>query len=166
MRLAFIAFLLLYNNLLAQHPAFWQLSDEQGLPSATVFDLHQDSKGYIWLATESGLYRYDGNSFKLYKPSTSKASAMSNMREDSKGKLWFLNFSGQLFYIQQDSIYEYKFPKELGSFIEYFIDSNDNLYTYHSSRAWYKHPLPNKNFQPTFIAGEYIEELKENKLLF
>lgn len=135
MRVVFIAFLLSSSPILAQHPAFWQLSDEQGLPSATVFDLHQDSKGYIWLATESGLYRYDGNTFRLYKPRHSKASAMSNIREDNKGRLWFLNFSGQLFCIQQDSIYEYKFHEKLDSFTEYFIDSKDQLYTYHSNRA-------------------------------
>lgn len=166
MRVIFIAFLLISYPILAQYPTFWQLSDEQGLPSATVFDLHQDSKGYIWLATESGLYRYDGNSFKLYKPSTSKASAMSNMREDNKGRLWFLNFSGQLFYIQQDSVYEYKLPKELGSFTEYFIDSKDQLYTYHSNKAWYKHPVSIKNPQPLFLASEYIEEVEQENLLF
>jgi len=164
MRLVFTAFLLLSHSLIAQHPAFWQLSDEQGLPSATVFDLHQDTKGYIWIATESGLYRYDGKDFKLYKPHTSKASAMSSIREDSKGKLWFLNFSGQLFYIQQDSIYEYKFHKDLGGFTDYFIDSKDQLYTCHNNQKWYKHPITDN--KPIFVGGEYIEEMQENKLLF
>jgi len=51
MRLLFVALLLLSYSLLAQHHAFGQISNEQGLPSTIVFDLHQDTKGYIWVTT-------------------------------------------------------------------------------------------------------------------
>ncbi len=33
-----------------------------GLSQSTVKGILQDSQGYLWLATESGLDRYDGNS--------------------------------------------------------------------------------------------------------
>ena len=123
----------------AQHPSYWQLTDEQGLPSTIVFDLLQDTKGYIWMATESGLCRYDGSKFKLYKPKTSKASAVSHIQEDDKGRIWFLNFSGQLFYIEQEKAYEYKFPKGLPDFLAYHIDKQDRLFTYHNDMVWYLH---------------------------
>ncbi|KOY87405.1 hypothetical protein AD998_15800 [bacterium 336/3] len=128
----------------AQHPSYWQLTDEQGLPSATVFDLHQDTKGYIWMATESGLCRYDGSKFKFYKPKTSKASAVSHIAEDGKNRIWFLNFSGQLFYIEQEQIYEYKFPKGFPDFLAYYIDKNDRLFTYHNDMMWYIHTTKGK----------------------
>jgi ligand-binding sensor domain-containing protein/two-component sensor histidine kinase len=123
----------------AQHPSYWQLTDEQGLPSTTVFDLHQDIKGYIWMATESGLCRYDGSKFKFYKAKTSKASAVSHIQEDGKSRIWFVNFSGQLFYIEQEKTYEYKFPKGLPDFLSYHIDKQDRLFTYHNDMVWYLH---------------------------
>jgi ligand-binding sensor domain-containing protein len=48
----------------AQDLVLRQLSEEQGLPSNCVFDLHMDSEGLLWVATNKGLYRYDGFSFE------------------------------------------------------------------------------------------------------
>lgn len=39
----------------------WQL--QQGLPRATIFAIRQTSDGYIWLATQDGLVRFDGIRF-------------------------------------------------------------------------------------------------------
>ena len=39
---------------------FDRLSLEQGLSQSTVMDVLQDRRGYVWLATEDGLNRYDG----------------------------------------------------------------------------------------------------------
>jgi len=148
----------------AQHPSYWQLTDEQGLPSATVFDLHQDTKGYIWMATESGLCRYDGSKFKFYKAKTSKASAVSHISEDGKNRIWFLNFSGQLFYIEQDKVYEYKFPKGFPDFVAYHIDKQDRLLTYHNDLLWYLHE--DKNITPVFKGQDQLIEYANNHFIF
>ena len=34
--------------------------DELNLPQTTILSIYQDSKGYIWLATGKGVYRFDG----------------------------------------------------------------------------------------------------------
>ena len=39
---------------------------ENGLPQNTVQAITQTSDGYIWLATEAGLARFDGLSFKIF----------------------------------------------------------------------------------------------------
>ena len=49
--------------------SFEHLSPNTGLPFSTVNDMLQDSKGFIWFATSTGLYRYDGNTFKIYQNS-------------------------------------------------------------------------------------------------
>ena len=46
---------------------FDRLSLEQGLSQSSVMDILQDRRGYVWLATEDGLDRYDGLAFKVYK---------------------------------------------------------------------------------------------------
>ncbi len=42
------------------------LSIEDGLSSRQVYDIVEDQNGFIWFATNNGLNRYDGKSFKLY----------------------------------------------------------------------------------------------------
>ncbi len=46
---------------LAQH-----LTDDNGLPQNSVKSIATDENGFIWLATESALVRYDGRKLKVY----------------------------------------------------------------------------------------------------
>ncbi|MBE7169231.1 MAG: hypothetical protein INR73_01480 [Williamsia sp.] len=47
---------------------------QEGLPSSYVLDMKQDSQGYIWLAMQDGLVRYDGYDMKVYRPAMNKTS--------------------------------------------------------------------------------------------
>ncbi|MCC6838432.1 MAG: hypothetical protein IT234_07845, partial [Bacteroidia bacterium] len=51
----------------AQHPFYHTITDEDGLPSSEVYQIIQDSKGYMWIGCDAGLYRYNGFEFKAYK---------------------------------------------------------------------------------------------------
>jgi len=55
---------------------FDRLSLEQGLSQSAVMDVLQDRRGYMWLATEDGLNRYDGTGFKVYKHDIADASSL------------------------------------------------------------------------------------------
>ncbi len=46
---------------------FSNLTIEDGLSQSTVDKIYQDSYGYIWIATNDGLNRYNGSVFKYYK---------------------------------------------------------------------------------------------------
>ena len=46
--------------------AFHNLSVDQGLSQNSVVSIAQDSIGYLWFATQDGLNKYDGKSFKYY----------------------------------------------------------------------------------------------------
>jgi diguanylate cyclase (GGDEF)-like protein len=78
---------------------FDRLSLEQGLTQSTVMDVLQDRRGYIWLATEDGLNRYDGASFKAYRhdpadPASLPSSFVWAVEEDAAGDLWVATSSG------------------------------------------------------------------------
>src|SRR3954463_15611728 len=52
------------NNALPLHFNFLSIKD--GMPEGQVNYLLQDRAGYLWIATERGLVRYDGYSTKVY----------------------------------------------------------------------------------------------------
>lgn len=89
---------------MAQHPVSIQIGERDGLPSSTVFDIFQDSLGYIWLGTDIGLVRYDSYSFQHYDKSEVPPGAIAVLQTDSRNRLWFMNFNNQIFYLDGDSI--------------------------------------------------------------
>jgi hypothetical protein len=79
-----------------------------GLPSNKVYDVFEDSLGFIWLATEAGLYRYDGFEYKLFASEKISSLAGSCIREDKYGRIWYENFDGYLSYIENGEINQIK----------------------------------------------------------
>jgi diguanylate cyclase (GGDEF)-like protein len=78
---------------------FDRLSIEQGLSQSSVQDVLQDSRGYVWLATEEGLDRHDGHGFKAYKHDPADLSSLPNsfvwdVEEDASGDLWIATTAG------------------------------------------------------------------------
>lgn len=66
-------------------------STEQGLPQVTALGILQDHRGYIWIATQDGLARFDGVSFKSYRPADHPGLAhnyIHDIHEDSENRLW------------------------------------------------------------------------------
>ena len=72
---------------------FDNISIEQGLSQSSVKAIFQDSRGFLWFGTEDGLNRYDGYSFKIYKPDPDVLNSLSDrwitsIVEDQDGYLW------------------------------------------------------------------------------
>jgi len=86
-------------------PHTLSLNKTNGLPSNAVYDVYQDTKGFIWLATDAGLLRYDGLSYKSYLSSNQISVGGSSIREDKWGRIWYENFDGYLHFIEKDSMY-------------------------------------------------------------
>lgn len=54
-----------------------RLTAENGLSSNYVMSITQDKDGFMWFATESGLNRFDGRTFKVYKKSRQAENSLS-----------------------------------------------------------------------------------------
>ncbi len=64
---------------------------ENGLPQNTVQALVQTRNGFVWLGTEAGLVRFDGNSFAVFDKNSTPALPGSDVRcllETRDGALW------------------------------------------------------------------------------
>ena len=69
------------------------LTSYSEMEGVDVFDILEDKLGYIWLATQNGLVRYDGYDFKrhYYNPNDSatiQSIVIWSLHEDRKGHLW------------------------------------------------------------------------------
>ena len=65
-------------------------NNQNGLPQNTVYDLMEDSTGYMWGATEEGLFRFDGSRFEIFNE-TSTPGLISNTFYSIRhkdGKIW------------------------------------------------------------------------------
>jgi hypothetical protein len=56
---------------------FDHISIEQGLSQSSARVIFQDSRGFLWFGTEDGLNRYDGYTFKTYKPDPDDPASLS-----------------------------------------------------------------------------------------
>lgn len=99
-----LALPLLCNFALAQHPVYYQFTEENGLPDVEFYDVIQDSHGFFWFAANNGLFRYDGKSFKNYNHPGKRGLSVFNLTEDAQGNIWCVNISGQLFRVKNDSL--------------------------------------------------------------
>lgn len=127
--LAFSLFCGIYSNhIQAQDPVYWQLTDEEGLPSMTVYQMLQDTFGFIWMGTSNGLVRYDGVEFKPYRHAAQKDNEIVTVTKDNFGRIWYSDLSHQLFYIENDSTH-YFWGNELraNNVFESYIISKDKL---------------------------------------
>ncbi len=110
-------------------------SDENGLASSRVYYAFQDSKGYMWLATENGVNRFDGKDFSLFTTDEGLAdNEVLKIQEDSRGRIWFLSLNGKLSYYKDgkffnpsnSSLLRNAFSK--GSFLNFLEDGRANLW--------------------------------------
>lgn len=71
---------------------YCHITEEAGLPNNSVTAVMKDSFGYIWIATQDGLARYDGYRFLNYGTKEPlyrlKGDYVYTLCEDSRKRLW------------------------------------------------------------------------------
>ena len=72
---------------------FDHISIEEGLSQSSVRAMLQDSRGFMWFGTEDGLNRFDGYTFKTFKPDPDLYNSLSDrwitaLLEDREGYIW------------------------------------------------------------------------------
>ena len=136
--IAYIVFftLLLHGKLsFAQKPTNFGIRD--GLPSNHVYKVAQDSEGFIWILTDNGLVKFDGDSFKEF---TIKEGLPSNdiweLASSPDGKVWFFSKGSQVGYIYKDMVYSYGGEDASVFFPFRFVEVGSNVF-FESNNEWY-----------------------------
>lgn len=82
----------LLNYAQAPDLKFEKFRDNRGLSQNSIMKVIQDHDGYLWIGTASGLYRYDGQRFTLYKhiidePNSLVNNAVYELELDTQGNI-------------------------------------------------------------------------------
>lgn len=72
---------------------FEHITREEGLSSESIYALAQDDRGFLWIGTWEGLFRYDGYSLKPYQsdpeqPDSACGKNITALHVDRSGTLW------------------------------------------------------------------------------
>jgi PAS domain S-box-containing protein len=86
-------------NIFSIQNKFSYITSENGLSQGNITFIYQDTKGYLWFGTFSGLNRFDGYKCKVFNFNADDSLSIShervsNMCEDSEHKFWIGTFGG------------------------------------------------------------------------
>lgn len=103
-KILFISFFLVefaFLPLLAQIGSFY--TTDNYLSNSLINSIYQDSRKYIWIATEDGLNKFDGVRFTVYRNQKDDKFSLKNnyvrsVFEDSKGRIWVGCINGLQIY--------------------------------------------------------------------
>lgn len=128
----------LSNVLFSQNDLFFhELTSQNGLENSKLVFLFKDSRGFNWIGTLGGLYRYDGAEVLKYgqEKGISNPFLQSSMYEDKKGNLWFCSATNLYCYDRmRDSCIAFgeirgQSGKEvLGNYSIIYLDESDQLW--------------------------------------
>lgn len=111
-------------------------SVKDGLPSSEVYGVVQDLRGYVWFATDAGISRFDGYTFRNFSTDEGLPdNAVFGLTLDRAGRVWFYTWTGNIGYISNDSVQQVpasillrKRKKSLEVVSSMYIDETDKLW--------------------------------------
>lgn len=126
---AFLILLFVSGNAVCQdaiapfekHPNYIRFGVEDGLPGSTIFGVVSDDLGYIWLATEFGVCRYNGSGFDHFR----KEDGLENnvvycLTKDNRGRVWASSQDGSICYFENDRFHAIAANDSLKKFVQGF----------------------------------------------
>ncbi|WP_034058867.1 sensor histidine kinase [Lacinutrix jangbogonensis] len=150
-----------------QEPVYVHFSEKNGLPDKEFYDLFEDSKGFIWVCADKGLFRYNGKNYKSYSNNLQRALSVFNAQEDHLGRIWCNNVSGQFFYTENNELQLFAdLSKELRGQLAEFIIKKEYLWVFAYYKTYkinlktkkieYTHSLPRKIKGAPFVFKDAI----------
>lgn len=182
--LCLIPFVVHATSALAQESKykFVRLDNNQGLSHNQVTSIYKDSKGFMWFGTMSGLNRYDGYSFKVFRHSLSDTTSINDnfinrITEDDENHLWIETRKGfNIFDPKKESFsrnlnpYLKKFGTNAAFFSNLVRDKHGNVWVINSKYGLYKRDktsgkviwITHKDYDSTSLRSNDISVITED----
>ena len=113
----------------AQVKNTFNLNIDNGLPSNHAYGTITDRHGYLWIATEKGVVRYNGYETKVFNLSQGLPNEdVWQLFEDYKGRIWLGNISDEIGYIYNNKYHRPFQPNFRGTiYPEIIVNSTDGI---------------------------------------
>lgn len=149
----------------SQIPGLTQFTTNNGLPSNTVYDIIEDEQGFLWIATDYGISKFDGINFKNY----SVANGLSGNEilyffKDSQDRIWLAAFNGTVNYIKNGKIFNSSntpFLKDL--YFDTFITA---IYEDSKGQIWFSQDINNIKILDTTLNIQSVNIRNDKKGLY
>ncbi len=140
----------------AQHFTFKYYSHDEGLTSLDVHSLLQDRTGYMWVATQDGLFRYDGARFTgFHTVHGLPSNRVLSIHQSADGTIWAGTREG-LARFERDQFTPFKLPERAEFLGESSLasDSHGRLYAGTTNGLWAVERHSAVKIYPTAAGGE------------
>jgi signal transduction histidine kinase/ligand-binding sensor domain-containing protein/ActR/RegA family two-component response regulator len=119
---------------------FENFSTKKGLPHYIINHILEDHLGFLWFATNSGLFRFDGYNLKGYRHDIHDSTSISSpgvhaIVEDDFGQIWISTMYGVNLLDRRTGTFKrfLPYPSETGSkgkniIRDLFVDQNNRLF--------------------------------------
>ncbi|KAF0152763.1 MAG: signal transduction histidine kinase LytS [Ignavibacteria bacterium] len=155
-------------SIYSQTPSYYHYKSTDGLASATVFEIIQDKEGFIWLATQSGVSRFDGKRFTTYTVEDGLNSNMiTSLTLGIKGEIFFATYEKGINILKNGHIKSYyDHTKGKLDHITFLINvpSANNNKLLANTRGSYINALEKNNTGKLVNKVVYLEQFILNKI--
>lgn len=169
---------LVYSDIYGQISNIRWYNSDNGLPQNSVKDIIKDKHGFLWLATENGLCRYDGNSFLTFEDIKMKNKYMMHFNGSVAQDSIFINsdyFEDALLInnrtVSKALKYKYKIIRDKEIFIgmsksyyifggfddinNFFLNSKNGRYFVSNESFWFE---SHNNQSPKYISPSFSKK--------
>ncbi len=153
---------------------FVRLSTADGLAHPMVHSVVQDQQGFLWIGTQGGLNRYDGNEFLTFYHMRSQPDSLNNstvqvLYVDSYGDLWVGTVKGldRLDRDRRSFVHYAEIYESVRAILE---DSQGNLWIGTAGSGLFRYHRPSGEFQqflhqstnPNSLSDDHVNALVED----
>ena len=93
---------------------------QNGLPSTTTYRTLQDKNGFLWIATDNGLAKFDGKTFRIYNTGDGLVdNDVPYIAIDENNKIWAFPFK-KIPQVYNESTDKFEMVENIGNVDSYF----------------------------------------------
>lgn len=137
-----------------QQPFLKNYTIENGLASSETYKIIQDKKGFVWIATDRGVSRFDGYSFLTFtKQNGLPENTILSIFEDPRGRIWFFGYNGSIAFYKNGKITILHLEKKLSQLIKGGVI---NSVEYYKNVLWLSFYNTKALIQITELNGRFL----------
>jgi ligand-binding sensor domain-containing protein len=167
-RIVCFLFTFLVSTIYGQEIHFTNISNSLNLPSQECYNVIQDSRGFIWIATENGLVKYSKDERKVFdKLNGLDENGVYYIGENKFGEIELLTANNRLLIIKNDSVTEHHLSKAFQNIIKKKSAPNSFNISYLLNRKLNGDLIINsqqKTFSISNTTSEIVDITKSNTL--